>query len=129
MVLQSPDGAPASAVTADADISATRSAVRDLSFGLDRASQAGTTLLTAVLTLAGLGWLLDRWLGTGPWLVAIGALVGNAAGIYLLYLSALQMDDRPAGRRSTDADVPEDDDDGRAVARDTLSPTTKGPTR
>ena len=43
-------------------------------------------LLTATLVWGGIGWLLDRWLGTEPWLMAIGFLGGNAAGIYLVWL-------------------------------------------
>jgi ATP synthase protein I len=28
------------------------------------------------------GWLLDRWLGTGPWLLVAGIILGSAAGFY-----------------------------------------------
>ena len=28
------------------------------------------------------GWLLDRWLGTGPWLLVVGLVLGAAAGFY-----------------------------------------------
>lgn len=28
------------------------------------------------------GWLLDRWLGTGPWLLVAGIILGAAAGFY-----------------------------------------------
>jgi F0F1-type ATP synthase assembly protein I len=33
----------------------------------------------------GVGWLVDRWLGTS-FVVGIGLLLGAAAGIYLVYL-------------------------------------------
>jgi F0F1-type ATP synthase assembly protein I len=36
--------------------------------------------------------LIDRWLGTPPWFLVIGALVGNVAGIYLIWLRAGRMD-------------------------------------
>lgn len=49
--------------------------------GLDQASVMGVELLAAILTWAGIGWLVDRWLGTAPWFLAIGALVGNGAGL------------------------------------------------
>jgi len=65
-----------------------RSALR----GLDQSSVMGVELLTATLTWAGIGWLMDRWLGTEPWFLAIGALVGNAAGIYLIWLRGGRMD-------------------------------------
>ncbi len=60
--------------------------------GLDNSSIMGAELFTATLTWAGLGWLLDRWLGTEPWFLAIGALLGSAAGLYLVWLRAGRMD-------------------------------------
>ena len=30
------------------------------------------------------GWLLDRWLGTAPWLLVAGIVLGAAAGFYEL---------------------------------------------
>lgn len=43
-------------------------------------------LLTATFLWGGVGWLLDRWLGTGPVLMAIGFVLGNALGVYLLWV-------------------------------------------
>lgn len=40
-------------------------------------------LLAGPLFYGGVGWLLDRWLGV-TLLLPIGALLGTAAGIYLL---------------------------------------------
>lgn len=70
----------------------------------------GVELLAATLTWAALGWLLDRWLGTAPWFLAIGALVGNAAGIYLIWLRSGRMD---AAAAAADADP----ESGSSVAR------------
>jgi ATP synthase protein I len=28
------------------------------------------------------GWLLDRWFGTGPWLLVAGIVLGAAAGFF-----------------------------------------------
>jgi F0F1-type ATP synthase assembly protein I len=42
--------------------------------------------LTAILTWGGIGWLLDRWLETAPWLMVAGLVIGNACGIYLIWL-------------------------------------------
>ncbi len=68
--------------------------------GLDQSSVMGAELITATLTWAALGWFVDRWLGTGPWFLAIGALVGNAASIYLIWLRAARMDADEARDRS-----------------------------
>ena len=43
---------------------------------------AALTLFAAVVTFCGLGWLLDRWLGTAPWLMGAGLVLGAAAGFY-----------------------------------------------
>jgi F0F1-type ATP synthase assembly protein I len=72
--------------------------------GVDEASVMGVELLAAILTWAGIGWLLDSWLGTGPWLLAVGAFVGNAAGIYLIWLRSSRMDE--ADRRSREVARP-----------------------
>jgi F0F1-type ATP synthase assembly protein I len=41
------------------------------------------TLVAGVLAWGGIGWLLDRWLGT-EFLVAIGVIVGMAGAFYLI---------------------------------------------
>jgi ATP synthase protein I len=41
------------------------------------------TLIAGVLAWGGIGWLLDRWLGTS-FLVAVGILVGAAGAFYLI---------------------------------------------
>ena len=41
------------------------------------------TLIAGVLAWGGIGWLLDRWLGT-RFLVAIGVLIGAAGAFYLI---------------------------------------------
>jgi len=43
---------------------------------------AAFTLFASVVSLWGAGWLLDRWLGTKPWLMVIGIVLGAAAGFY-----------------------------------------------
>jgi F0F1-type ATP synthase assembly protein I len=60
--------------------------------GIDQSGIVGAELVSAVLIWAGIGWLIDRWLGTPPWFLVIGALVGNVAGIYLIWLRAARMD-------------------------------------
>jgi ATP synthase protein I len=48
------------------------------------AAAGGYSLIGSVLLLGALGYGLDRWLGTGPWLLVGGLLFGFAAGMYLL---------------------------------------------
>jgi ATP synthase protein I len=43
---------------------------------------AAITLFFSVATLLGLGYLLDRWLGTAPWLMVAGIVAGSALGLY-----------------------------------------------
>jgi ATP synthase protein I len=43
---------------------------------------AAFSLFAAVVSGLGLGWLLDRWLGTRPWLMVVGIVLGAAVGFY-----------------------------------------------
>lgn len=43
---------------------------------------AAFSLFAAVVSGLLLGWLLDRWLGTGPWLLVVGIVLGAVAGFY-----------------------------------------------
>jgi ATP synthase protein I len=43
---------------------------------------AAFSLFAAVVSGLILGWLLDRWLGTHPWLLVAGLVLGSAAGFY-----------------------------------------------
>lgn len=69
-------------------------ATRRFWVGLDEASTMGTELIAAILTWSGVGWLLDQWLGTRPWLLVSGAMIGNAAGLYLVWLRSGRMEQR-----------------------------------
>ena len=43
---------------------------------------AGLTIFFSLLTFLGVGWALDRWLGTSPWLLVAGIVLGSAVGFY-----------------------------------------------
>jgi ATP synthase protein I len=43
---------------------------------------AAISLFAAVVAGLIIGWLLDRWLGTRPWLLVVGLVLGAAAGFY-----------------------------------------------
>ena len=47
--------------------------------------RAGTEVVSALIAGAGLGWLLDRWLGSFPWLFLVFFVVGGAAGVMNVY--------------------------------------------
>jgi ATP synthase protein I len=40
------------------------------------------SFVLSTVTMLGLGWALDRWLGTGPWLVVTGIVLGAGIGFY-----------------------------------------------
>jgi ATP synthase protein I len=43
---------------------------------------AALMLFSSVVSFCGAGWLLDRWLGTKPWLLVAGIVLGAVAGFY-----------------------------------------------
>ena len=43
---------------------------------------AGFTLFASVVSVGALGWLLDRWLETQPWLLVVGLVLGSAVGLF-----------------------------------------------
>jgi ATP synthase protein I len=43
---------------------------------------AALVLFSSVVSCCGAGWLLDRWLGTKPWLLVAGIVLGSIAGFY-----------------------------------------------
>jgi ATP synthase protein I len=53
-----------------------------------RGFRLSSELVAGVLVGAGLGWLLDRWLGTLPWGMFVFALVGFTAGVLNVIRSA-----------------------------------------
>lgn len=61
--------------------------------GLDHASVMGAELVLAIVVWTGIGWLIDRWLGTGVVMMIIGAFIGNFAGLYLIWLRSGRMDE------------------------------------
>jgi ATP synthase protein I len=43
---------------------------------------ASLTLFASVVSFCALGWFLDKWLGTDPWLLIAGIVIGSAAGLF-----------------------------------------------
>ncbi len=44
------------------------------------------TLVAGPATWGGIGWLIDRWLGTGRVFTLIGVVIGFVLGIYTVYV-------------------------------------------
>jgi ATP synthase protein I len=49
--------------------------------GMATGLRLSAELIAGLLFGLGVGWLLDRWLGTAPWLLLVFMLLGIAAGI------------------------------------------------
>jgi F0F1-type ATP synthase assembly protein I len=43
-------------------------------------------LIGSMLTLGGIGWLLDLWLGTDRICTGIGVVLGGGIGVYVVWL-------------------------------------------
>ena len=47
--------------------------------------RAGVEVVSALVVGIGIGWFLDRWLGTWPWLFLLFFVLGSAAGVLNVY--------------------------------------------
>ena len=54
---------------------------REEGSALGLATRAITELVVGIAVAMGIGWLLDRWLGTKPWLMLVLMPFGFAAGV------------------------------------------------
>lgn len=57
----------------------------DTRSGLGFAMRIGVELVAALVVGGGIGLLLDRWLGTTPWLMLVFFVLGAAAGFMNIY--------------------------------------------
>jgi ATP synthase protein I len=55
------------------------------------AFRLGVELVAGLVVGGGLGWLLDRWLGTSPALLIVFFFLGAAAGILNVFRAAKEM--------------------------------------
>ena len=58
---------------------------------LGMAVRTGVELVSALVVGTAIGWGLDYWLGTAPWLMLVFILFGGAAGIFNVYKMASGM--------------------------------------
>ncbi|MFU8840433.1 MAG: AtpZ/AtpI family protein [Nitriliruptoraceae bacterium] len=71
--------------------------------GMDHAYMMQVELLAAIVVWGGAGWLVDRAIGTRPVFLVLGALVGYAAGLYLVWLRSQRMDAEERAATAADA--------------------------
>ena len=83
-------------------------AARDKDAGRSQASGLGlawriiSELVAGVAVGAGVGWLLDRWLDTRPWLMVTFLFLGMAAGCYNVFRVAQGYEAAMGYRRKRD---------------------------
>jgi len=66
--------------------------------GYAKGFRLSSELVAGVVVGAGIGWLLDRWLGIAPWGLIVFLLLGFAAGV----LNVMRSADVVAGRSLSD---------------------------
>ena len=59
--------------------------------GLALGLRVGVELVTAVVVAGALGWAIDRWLGTRPWVMLVMLFLGIAAGMLNVYRAVTGM--------------------------------------
>jgi ATP synthase protein I len=79
---------------------------RDSSQGnaMARGLKISAELIGGVIVGGGLGWLLDKWLGTFPWLFIVFFLLGSAAGMLNIVRQAQREKTPPAPAVKDDED-------------------------
>lgn len=55
----------------------------------------GGSFVSSIIAGTLLGYLLDMWLGTEPWLVISGIVLGSYAGFVRMWDYMKQLDDKP----------------------------------
>ncbi len=80
--------------------------------GLGMAFRVGTDMVAGLAVGTGIGWLLDQWLDTRPWLMVVFFFIGAAAGMLNVYRTVaglgLATGYRPPGQDQPEDTGPED---------------------
>jgi len=79
---------------------------------LSLAFRVGVELISAVAVGTGIGWGLDYWLGTRPWLMLVFIILGGAAGVVNVYRLASGFG-YAVGYQKDNSDAGSDDQPGR----------------
>lgn len=72
--------------------------------GFGAAIRVAVDLVAGVAVGVGIGWVLDRWLGTSPWLLVVFFVLGSAAGIMNVMRTARQLEDAAREERQESRD-------------------------
>ena len=56
--------------------------------------RVGVELVSALAVAVAIGWGLDRWLGSAPWLLGLFVLLGGAAGVANVWRLMMPRDKR-----------------------------------
>lgn len=78
--------------------------------GMSRGLRLGSEFIAAILVGAGIGYLLDLWLKTSPWLMLVMLMVGFAAGVLNMVRSTAEMN-RANPPPTAAMRVPDDEED------------------
>lgn len=89
---------------------AQRGAAKDMS-GLSRALRLASEFVAAILVGTGIGYLLDLWLDTGPWIMLVMLLIGFGAGVLNVTRSVAQMNRASPPPPGSDLGPGDDEDD------------------
>ena len=82
--------------------------------GIGFAWRVGLELVSALIVGVGIGYMLDRWLGTKPWLLILFFILGSAAGLLNVFRVTSGMGGTVGYRRAEPAkrkDAARDDED------------------
>ena len=60
----------------------------------------GGSFFSSLIAGTLLGYFADKWLGTDPWLVVIGIVVGSYAGFVKMWDYMKNLDDNPRDHRN-----------------------------
>jgi ATP synthase protein I len=77
----------------------------NLQQGLALGLRIGIELIVAVGVATGLGWAIDRWLGTRPWGMIVLFFLGVAAGMLNVYRAVAGISGAAGYRRRDEASV------------------------
>lgn len=66
------------------------------------AFRLSTEMVAGLVVGGGMGWLLDRWLGTAPWFLLVFFVLGMAAGILNVFRTARELSAQAARQAEED---------------------------